>query len=216
MSSFVDDTESLVLKKLVSDGLIADTMEFAEAHGIDHQELVGTIKSLLVDAYVIDEPISKAFWVLTSEGEQVALKGSPEYQVYQAVPNDSNGITMAQLQTIIGDMAKIGLGPCMKNKWLKKQGESVIKTADNVIDETSIVLSKIKSGSYSDIPEDEQALAFEPCKPDEVKVIIATNAAESSLTLPDVDYVICLGQCKSIRYDSVNHKNMLLKLMRFI
>jgi|LauGreSBDMM110SN_4_FD.fasta_scaffold14044_1 phenylalanyl-tRNA synthetase alpha chain len=155
MSSFVDDTESLVLKKLVSDGLIADTMEFAEAHGIDHQELVGTIKSLLVDAYVIDEPISKAFWVLTSEGEQVALKGSPEYQVYQAVPNDSNGITMAQLQTIIGDMAKIGLGPCMKNKWLKKQGESVIKTADNVIDETSIVLSKIKSGSYSDIPEDE-------------------------------------------------------------
>ena len=63
---------------------------------------------------------------------------------------------------------------------------------------------------HSDIPEDEQALAFEPCKPDEVKVIIATNAAESSLTLPDVDYVICLGQCKSIRYDSVNHKNMLL------
>ena len=63
---------------------------------------------------------------------------------------------------------------------------------------------------HSDIPEDEQALAFELPKPDEIKIIIATNAAESSLTLPDVDYVICLGQCKSIRYDSVNHKNMLL------
>ena len=35
--------------------------------------------------------------------------------------------------------------------------------------------------------------AFEPAGEGEVKVIIATNAAESSLTLPDVDHVICLG-----------------------
>ena len=36
--------------------------------------------------------------------------------------------------------------------------------------------------------------AFEPPKEGEVKVIIASNAAESSLTLPDVDCVICLGK----------------------
>lgn len=46
---------------------------------------------------------------------------------------------------------------------------------------------------HSDIPFEEQMVAFEPPKEGEVKVIIATNAAESSLTLPDVDHVICLG-----------------------
>ena len=43
------------------------------------------------------------------------------------------------------------------------------------------------------MPFEEQMAAFEPAKKGEVKVIIATNAAESSLTLPDVDHVICLG-----------------------
>eukprot|EP01041_Mallomonas_annulata_P006112 gene6112-12377_t len=41
--------------------------------------------------------------------------------------------------------------------------------------------------------------------PDEVKVVIATNAAESSITLPDVDVVICLGTHKSMRYVKQNH-----------
>jgi HrpA-like RNA helicase len=46
---------------------------------------------------------------------------------------------------------------------------------------------------HSDVPFEEQMAAFVPAKVGEVKVIIATNAAESSLTLPDVDHVICLG-----------------------
>ena len=46
---------------------------------------------------------------------------------------------------------------------------------------------------HSDVPFEEQMAAFEPPKEGEVKVIIATNAAESSLTLPDVDHVLCLG-----------------------
>ena len=40
---------------------------------------------------------------------------------------------------------------------------------------------------HSDVPFEEQMQAFEPPQDGEVKVIIATNAAESSLTLPDVD-----------------------------
>jgi HrpA-like RNA helicase len=42
---------------------------------------------------------------------------------------------------------------------------------------------------HSDIPFEDQLSAFQPQK-DAVKVIIATNAAESSITLPDVDHVI--------------------------
>ena len=44
-----------------------------------------------------------------------------------------------------------------------------------------------------DIAFEEQEEALAPAGPDEVKVVIATNAAESSITLPDVDDVICFG-----------------------
>ncbi|KAL7553079.1 hypothetical protein ACHAWF_016337 [Thalassiosira exigua] len=63
---------------------------------------------------------------------------------------------------------------------------------------------------HSDVPFEEQMMAFEPPKEGEVKVIVATNAAESSLTLPDVDHVVCLGLCKQIVYNRASHRQMLV------
>ena len=40
-------------------------------------------------------------------------------------------------------------------------------------------------------------------------VIIATNAAESSITLPGVDHVICLGTHKQLRYNHKHHATQL-------
>jgi HrpA-like RNA helicase len=63
---------------------------------------------------------------------------------------------------------------------------------------------------HSDIPFEDQMAAFDKPEADEVKVIIATNAAESSVTLPDVDHVICLGLCKQIVYNPASHRQMLV------
>ena len=63
---------------------------------------------------------------------------------------------------------------------------------------------------HSDVPFEEQMEAFEPPKEGEVKVVIATNAAESSVTLPDVDHVICLGLCKQIIYNKSSHRQQLI------
>jgi HrpA-like RNA helicase len=63
---------------------------------------------------------------------------------------------------------------------------------------------------HSEIPFEEQELAFEPAGPDEVKVIVATNAAESSITLPDVDCVICLGTHKALQYNPATHRVQLV------
>ena len=46
---------------------------------------------------------------------------------------------------------------------------------------------------HPDMPHEEQLLVLQPLAMGEARVIIATQAAESSLTLPDCDYVICLG-----------------------
>lgn len=40
---------------------------------------------------------------------------------------------------------------------------------------------------HSDVPMEDQLSVFQPPGPNQVKVIIATNAAESSITLPDID-----------------------------
>lgn len=53
---------------------------------------------------------------------------------------------------------------------------------------------------HSDIPFEEQEAALTPPEPHQVKVILATNAAESSVTLPNVDVVICLGTHKAVCY----------------
>jgi HrpA-like RNA helicase len=40
---------------------------------------------------------------------------------------------------------------------------------------------------HGEIPIEDQMVVFQPAGPNEVKVIVATNVAESSITLPDVD-----------------------------
>jgi HrpA-like RNA helicase len=40
--------------------------------------------------------------------------------------------------------------------------------------------------------------------------VIATNAAESSVTIPDVDHVICLGASKVLTYNARQHTTQLV------
>jgi len=62
---------------------------------------------------------------------------------------------------------------------------------------------------HSLLPEEEQDLAFEPAQPGTVKVVLATNAAESSVTIPDCDVVICLGTHKTMTYNETLQRTQL-------
>ena len=89
-----------------------DSFVFAAEHGVDHQALVGTLKSLLADSFCSEDTISTTFWTLTEEGRAVVAAGSPEFQVFGAVP--AEGVNLKALQDQLGEVAKIGLGPCTK------------------------------------------------------------------------------------------------------
>eukprot|EP00456_Euglypha_rotunda_P026193 TRINITY_DN21131_c0_g1_i2.p1 TRINITY_DN21131_c0_g1~~TRINITY_DN21131_c0_g1_i2.p1 ORF type:complete len:479 (-),score=48.18 TRINITY_DN21131_c0_g1_i2:26-1462(-) len=54
---------------------------------------------------------------------------------------------------------------------------------------------------YSTLPTDMQAKIFEPTPPTARKVVLATNIAETSLTIPGVTYVIDPGFCKQNSYN---------------
>lgn len=135
-----DALEQALLSRLASEGAVEDTWTFAQGLGVDHQAVVGVLKSLLVDQYVVDEPLTVSYWTLTDEGADIASTGSAEFRVYSAVPAEG-GADLNEIQAQVGEaVAKIGLGPCMKNKWLKKEGERVVRLAADVKDTTREVL----------------------------------------------------------------------------
>ncbi|KAG9044048.1 hypothetical protein FS837_008842 [Tulasnella sp. UAMH 9824] len=52
---------------------------------------------------------------------------------------------------------------------------------------------------HANLTVDQQKLVFQPCR--RRRVVVATNVAETSITIPDVVYVIDAGRVKEISYD---------------
>lgn len=63
---------------------------------------------------------------------------------------------------------------------------------------------------HSTIPLAEQQLIFEPPAPGVRRVILATNIAETSITIPDVVYVIDTAKIKEQRFDPDRHMSSLV------
>ena len=61
---------------------------------------------------------------------------------------------------------------------------------------------------HSAIP-DEQKEVFQPVSTQRRKIILATNIAESSITIPEVAYVVDLGKVKEARYDQFRRISVL-------
>ena len=88
--------EGLILKELSEKELIEDSYNFSSKHQIEHAELVGNLKSLSMDEYVLLSQLEKKQWVLTKEGLEYMNLGTPEYRLYQAIPAEG-GILKDQL-----------------------------------------------------------------------------------------------------------------------
>lgn len=114
------DIEQALLQQLAESGTVADSGDFAKAVQQDHLKVVGTIKSLEAAEMIVVEvsswlrtvatahmtatmrsavrlqDISHSRYVLTAEAEAYLTAGSPEVQLFNAVPAD--GISLAQLK----------------------------------------------------------------------------------------------------------------------
>jgi HrpA-like RNA helicase len=107
---------------------------------------------------------------------------------------------------------------CWLTRLVAKEGSAVLIFVSGLAD-IEALMEKFEEANaeryrclpiHSDIPFEEQLAVFNPAAPGEVKVVIATNAAESSITLPDVDHVICFGTHKQVRYNERHHQTQLI------
>uniref|UniRef100_A0A7S1ZTN3 phenylalanine--tRNA ligase n=1 Tax=Trieres chinensis TaxID=1514140 RepID=A0A7S1ZTN3_TRICV len=147
--------ESAILGHLSAspDATISDTYPWSSSVGLDHDAVVGAVKSLLGDEYVSAESLTVKFYSLTDEGRGVVENGSQEVIVLKALNEaGDDGLSVADLQEKVGKaVAKIGMGNCMKGKWAKKAGANLValKSASDVTDETADLL-KTLDGSGGD------------------------------------------------------------------
>eukprot|EP00941_MAST-03F_sp_MAST-3F-sp1_P003949 g3949.t1 len=94
-------------------------------------------------------------------------------------------------------------------------GQLEIETAEQMLRERTEALGgKIREliicPIYSSLPAEKQALVFQPAPPEGRKVVLATNIAETSLTIDGVSFVIDTGFCKQKSYNPKSGMESLL------
>jgi small subunit ribosomal protein S24e len=63
---------------------------------------------------------------------------------------------------------------------------------------------------HSSIPVAEQQLIFDPPPPGVRRIILSTNIAETSVTIPDVVYVVDVAKLREVRYDPQRYMSSLV------
>lgn len=136
------DSEQL-LKVLDIKGTIS-TLDLAKENNIDHQKVIGIVKSILALGNIITaDPVTSKYWELTDEGEFIVLNGSYEVNLYNTVP--SNGISQKELMALPN--AKIGFSKAMSKGWIAidKESNKVQKKVDSVVDKVKEDLIELKA-----------------------------------------------------------------------
>lgn len=155
MDVSAENIQKIVLEQISKYDII-DSSVLANALEIDHQLVVGAVKSIqcFEDVIQVEQKTSKK-WDLTAEGIKVSQNGSYEFNVYNSIPED--GILQAELMKTV-ENAKIGFSKAMSNKWItmdKKHegGPRVFKKVDNAKDETRHLLMALQTGQCDATPE---------------------------------------------------------------
>ncbi|KAF9609839.1 hypothetical protein IFM89_018781 [Coptis chinensis] len=139
------DTEKAILSCLNTQQEIQDSGDFSKSVNIDHSDIVNVVKSLHGFGLVLAQEIKRENWVLSDEGNQYAEVGSPEVQLFNAVP--PQGIARDELQKKVAPLIlKIGSQYAVKSKWIEMGKQQVTRKVQCVEDHVKDLLLQIKDG----------------------------------------------------------------------
>lgn len=119
MAADAPDLDEVILAAL-ADAPIADSWAWSAARGLLHQKVVGAVKSLEAEGYVAAVASSTDILELTPEAEGYVARGSPEVQLFAALPEEG-ARTEAELEAAFSkDFVAIAKGKALKNKWIAR------------------------------------------------------------------------------------------------
>ncbi|KAK9819263.1 hypothetical protein WJX81_008677 [Elliptochloris bilobata] len=172
----MEEIEARLLRAISETPQAVESDAFAKSAGVEHGAVVGLMKSLLTSDFVTAEEVPHSRLVLTAEGREYLDKGSPEAQVFAAIP--AEGATKGELKRKLGALADVGLSQAMRQRWVavdkapakapasepaahgnagkkdkkKDKGENdrIIREADGIVDEVQQQLHAVVSGQALD------------------------------------------------------------------
>ncbi|KAF2093529.1 hypothetical protein NA57DRAFT_68998 [Rhizodiscina lignyota] len=112
---------------------------------VPQQEIKAALDRLGSRSMIQYDTLDSEQILLTQEGRMIAEEGSHEYKVWEVVKSKGK-IAIKDLPKVVGaDTAKIGQGAAFKNKWIKKDGDSLLPVADSPKDTAREILADIQS-----------------------------------------------------------------------
>lgn len=114
------DLTTEILQTLESaDGPILSSNAFPQYSSSD---IKGALDRLLSRSMVTYDSIEKEEALLESEAVEIEANGSHETRVFEALRASTEGLTISELEKVVGDknVAKIGQGKAFKSKWIAK------------------------------------------------------------------------------------------------
>jgi phenylalanyl-tRNA synthetase alpha chain len=179
-----EESETAILTYLSAspETVIDDTYPWSQSNKLDHKTVVGAIKSLLADKYVVVENLETSFYALTDEGQSILDNGSQEILVLKAL-NEAGKMSIPDLQSQVGkDVAKIGMGNCMKANWVKKDGTDLVplKMNDQVEDTVRKQLQHLKDAEFRIDAFSEMVSFLEPMVLDFIRSLVLSCGERDS------------------------------------
>ncbi|KAK5654980.1 hypothetical protein OQA88_6739 [Cercophora sp. LCS_1] len=133
-----------VLQALSKTDPILSTEAFPQVAFVDIKAALDRLASRDMVKY---ETIEKEDAILEAEGEQIAANGSHEARVFEALRQAVEGLTVQELEKVIGDktVTKVGQSKAFKEKWISRTKDGKFKTAtDSIQDITKEQVLTIK------------------------------------------------------------------------
>ena len=153
----VPEMETLLLEYLHAhgpDARIPDSMEWLKAQGkteADHEKLTAVQNSLVGFGLIRSDHIEHSDTRLTQEGESYRKDGTPEAQLYRAIP-EGGSIAQKSLEDQLGKAKlTLGLAKCMSNRWIEFEGDKKLgmlkRKVPSIVDEGQVALQAIVDGA---------------------------------------------------------------------
>ncbi|GLC42042.1 hypothetical protein PLESTB_001061900 [Pleodorina starrii] len=180
------DLESSLLQALNAQEVIADSGELAKSLGVEHIVLVGTIRSLQASEMIVAEDIDHFRYVLTEEAQGYLTAGSPEAQVFAAVPA-GEGISLSELKAKVpGEAGDVGFKQAMQQRWLAldKSGAGeprVVRKVESIEDRTQQLLADVAAGKDLAKTDADAAKKRKLVKPEQWKTYKLTKGPKFAL-----------------------------------